>query len=186
MKMVTTNEMDGALMERLRAGDGEALTVIVERHWSPLVAYSTRMVGSVDAAEEVVQETFVRLWEGRKRWNPGGSLQGFLFRTARNIGLALTRHLEVRRRTEPAVRQVLDAQPPSPLQHAADQEIQNAVRVALSGLAPRRREAIELVRLRGLSLDEAAELMGLSRQTVANHVSLGLSDLAFALRNFRD
>ncbi len=186
MSIATSKEVDGVLMERIRSGDGEALGIIVKRHWSPLVAYSARMVGSVDVAEEVAQETFVRLWEGRGRWNPGGSVQGFLFRTARNLALAVVRHLEVRRRTEPAIRHALEGHTPSPLQHVVDRELQDAVRVALSRLPPKRQQAIELVRLRGMSLDEAAEVMGLSRQTVANYISLGLSDLAAVLKDFDD
>ena len=182
--LITTDEADCALMERVQRDDHAALSMIVGRHWGPLVNYSTRIVGTVDAAEEVVQETFVRLWERRKRWNPGGSVKAFLFRTSRNLGLGWLRHMEVRRRTEPEIRRSMEESTLTPLDEVTEQELRRAVWKALDVLPPRRREALVLVRLRGKSLDQAAEEMGLSRQTVANHISLALNDLEPILKEY--
>lgn len=186
MKSLISEEADCSLMERVQRDDDAALTLIVERHWAPLVSYSTKIVGTVDVAEEVVQETFVRLWERRAKWIPGGSVRSFLFHTARNLGLGSLRHLEVRRRTEPEVRRALHAHAPSPLDELTDQELRLTVWSALDALPPRRRQALILVRLRGYSLDEAAAEMKLSRQTVANHISLALDDLELLLRKHID
>lgn len=177
------DEADGALMERVRSDDEGALDVIIQRHWGPLVSYATGMVRTADAAEDIVQETFVRLWTRRKRWAPGGSLRAYLYRTAHNLMLGQVRHLRVQQRTEPDVRSSLEPPGPSPLEEAADEELRAALRAAVDALPPRRREALVLVRFQGLSLEEAAAHMHLSRQTVANHISLALDDLAETLRD---
>lgn len=181
-----SDQIDTVLMERMRSGDDGALNAIVERHRGPLISYSLRIVRTMDVAEEVVQEAFVRLWENRSRWKSGGSVRGYLFKTARNLGLGRLRHLEVRRRVEPEVRMEMTSSPPSPLDVVVDEELRQALRSAVERLPARRRLALSLVRFQGYSLDEAAERMGLSRQTVANHVSLALDDLAEALKKFTD
>jgi RNA polymerase sigma-70 factor (ECF subfamily) len=186
MKTALSGTADCILMDRVKAGDESALNEIVQRHWDPIVSYSTRIVGTVDTAEEVAQETFVRLWQTRTRWAPGGSVRSFLFRTARNLGLGILRHFEVRRRAEPEVRQALTLDNPTPLEILAQKEMRTALWTAIDALPARRREALVLVRIQGLSLDEAAQRMALSRQTVANHISLALEDLEELLREVDD
>jgi RNA polymerase sigma-70 factor (ECF subfamily) len=96
------------------------------------------------------------------------------------------RHLEVRRRTEPEIRRALEAPSATPLDELTEQELRAAVWRALDLLPPRRREALVLVRLRGKSLEQAAGEMGLSRQTVANHISLALGDLESILKGYAE
>ena len=63
-------------------------------------------------------------------------------------------------------------------------ELDQAVASAIRKLPPRRREIFKLVRKSGFSYAEIAGIMGISRQTVANHMSLALSDLRVLLRPF--
>jgi RNA polymerase sigma-70 factor (ECF subfamily) len=63
-------------------------------------------------------------------------------------------------------------------------ELNQAVAKAVRELPPRCREVFKLARESGFSYAEIAEIMGLSRQTVANHLSLALSDLRVMLRPF--
>lgn len=186
MNTALSSVADGILMERVKAGDNSALDEIVHRHWQPIVSYSARIVGTIDTAEEVAQETFVRLWQTRTRWVSGGSVRSFLFRTARNLGLGILRHFEVRLRTEPDLRQALTLHNPSPLEILTQKELRTALWSAIDGLPARRREALVLVRIQGLSLEEAAQQMSLSRQTVANHISLALVDLEQIMRKEDD
>jgi RNA polymerase sigma-70 factor, ECF subfamily len=177
---------DAAVMQRMQSGDASALPILMERHWTPLVAYAGRVLRRHDDAEDIVQEAFVRLWDNRAHWKPGGSVRSYLFTTARNLMLGWFRHLEVRQRTEPEVRTHLSSVTETPLQSTARSELREALIGALEALPPRRREALVLVRIKGYSLAETAEIMKLSRQTVANHVSLALDDLEKLLGDFRD
>lgn len=174
---------DPRLMRSISSGDPDALQALMDRHWGGLVRYAERMLRCPDAAEDVAQEVFVRVWEHRSRWTPGGSVQGYLYRIARNLVLQRSRHLEVRDRTEPEVRRRAGTVT-TPVEDAVHGELRAAFREALDDLPERRREAFLLVRMRGLSLREAGEVMGLTRRTVANHVYLAAGDLETALRPF--
>lgn len=169
-------------MDRIRLGDEAALRHLMERHSEPLMRYSLRLVQTTDAAEDVVQESFVRLWERRDRWRPGGSVRGFLFRTAHSIGIGLLRHLRVRERAEPKLRVHESRSALTPMDHLERGELKEIVQRAINELPPRRRQALVLTRIHGYSLDEAARMMELSRQTVANHATLALTDIARHLR----
>ena len=171
---------DAELMSALRTHDIVALDTLVRRHWTRLFHYVTRRVGRADDAEDVAQEVFVRLWEGRTTWQPGGSAQGYMYRIARNLIMDSARHEQVRERTADDVRQ-LARRTPSPIDDAVHGELSRALEEALSRLPTRRRAAFLLVRFQGLTLAEAAEAMDLAPQTVANHVYLAATDLAAAL-----
>lgn len=178
------DQADAALADQMRGGDADALTAIMRRYSRPLLAYSTKIVREVDLAEEVVQETFVRIWTNRTRLRHGDAVKSYLFRTARNLSLSIARHREVRRRTEPEMRLALQRPTPSALEALEMEQLNQALATVLERLPARRRQAFVLVRVEGLSLGEVAEHMGLSRQTVANHISLALRDLERFLQDF--
>ena len=67
---------DLSLMRRLQAGDEQAMSVLLAEHWTSVVSYSFRLVGSWDKAEDVAQDAFVRVWEGRKKWSSGSGSFG--------------------------------------------------------------------------------------------------------------
>ncbi|MBM4186670.1 MAG: hypothetical protein FJ206_05085 [Gemmatimonadetes bacterium] len=62
---VTAPDADVAIAGRLVAGDSEALSLLLGRYWRPLVSFAMSRVGSLDAAEDLVQEAFVRVWQHR-------------------------------------------------------------------------------------------------------------------------
>ncbi|MEX2048365.1 MAG: sigma-70 family RNA polymerase sigma factor [Gemmatimonadota bacterium] len=182
---VADSHPDALLMEGVARGESTALGGLMETHWSSLVQYATALIGCRDTAEDVAQAVFVHVWETREKWAHSGSVTGYLFRIARNLSVGRVRHDEVRTRHGP---QVVRLQPRSlsPLEAAQDREFESALEQALRALPERRREAFELVRFRGLSLDEAGAVMSVSRRTVANHLYLAALDLGKKLRRFRD
>lgn len=174
---------DETVMRSIRAGDPEALQRLMDRHWGGLHRYAERMLECPATAEDVAQEVFVRVWNHRGRWTPGGSVSAYLYRIARNQVLQRSRHRDVRERTAPEIRQRAQ-KVVTPLETAVHGELRQAFEEAVAELPERRREAFVLVRMRGLSLREAAEAMGVTRRTVANHVYLAATDLEAALRPF--
>src|ERR1700724_4363293 len=83
---------DADLMARVRAGDREAFTDLVERHKDAVVNSLTRLPGSRDRAEDLGQETFLRLFRSAAGYVEQGYLRAFLFRIATNLA-----HSEERR-----------------------------------------------------------------------------------------
>ncbi|UCC74045.1 MAG: RNA polymerase sigma-70 factor [Gemmatimonadota bacterium] len=172
-------ESDVALLSRIQEGDTRALEILLERYWAPVVRYVATILGSRDAAEDVAQDTFVRLWERREAWKLEGSVRALLFRMARNLSLD-----ELRRRSarEGTLRVALDAPSlRSPDRDLESYEFRALIVKAVDSLPPRRRQVFILVRHYGLSYREAADVLDLSPQTVANHLSLALADLRESL-----
>jgi len=170
---------DLEVLERTRAGDPAALQIILDRYWASVARYAMTLLGDSDEAEDAAQECFVRLWERRESWALEGSLRGLLFRIVRNLAFDKRRRNRARERATRAA----PAHPPphTPEQHTETTELRLILERAIGALPQRRREVFVLVRCDGLSHREVAQLLGLSPQTVANHLSLALSDLREAL-----
>lgn len=167
---------DGVLIERLRRDDGDALEALVQRYWSSLLGYAIRIIGSVDAAEDVAQDTFCRLWDHRDRWNPTESVRGLLFRIARNLSISTRRRGALHNR----VTAVLAVDPPvtvTPLDALEADDLAGVLNGAIETLPARRREVFVLRCVHGLSYREVADVMGISPQTVANQLSHALASL---------
>lgn len=174
---------DSDLLASILREDETALQLLIDRYWAALFRYAARSLAS-DDAKDVAQEVFIRVWESRKSWEPTGTVKAYLYRIARNLILGRIRHQVVVDRTANDL-EASYVKALSPLASAADQEFRSALMRALDALPQRRREALILVRLEGFSLEEAAELMDLSRQTVSNHITLAMQDLAKSLVNYR-
>jgi len=174
---------DLELLERTRAGDQAALATILDRYWAPVVRYAASLLDDADAAEDAAQECFVRLWEHREDWKLEGSLRGLLFQIVRNLAFDERRRTQARAR---AAHAAPEAPPPrTPADQAETAELRALLATAVRALPERRREVFLLVRHQGLSHREVAQLLDLSPQTVANHLSLALADLRVALASAR-
>ncbi len=170
---------DLELLSRIGTDDPAALGVILERYWAPVVRFATSFLQSDDAAEDVAQETFVRLWERREAWQQEGSLRALLFRITRNLSLDEIRRRSARERADNQV-----AQPTlrsTAAEYVEHEELGLIISRAVDALPPRRRDVFVLVRYHGLSYREAAHLLDLAPQTVANHLSMALADLRDSL-----
>ncbi len=167
---------DRKLLQRIRTGDESALGELLERHWKPVAHFASQILDSWDSAEDVAQETFIRLWERREQWGVDGSIRGLLFRIAHNAAI------DARRKRSADDRAAAKTPEPStagtrPDQLTEERELEIAINESLAALPDRRREVFLLVRHHGLSYKETAEALGLSPQTVANHMSMALSNL---------
>jgi RNA polymerase sigma-70 factor (ECF subfamily) len=170
---------DAVLLERLAADDASALDTLLARYWSPLTSFLTRMTGSVEAAEDAAQEAFCRLWERRRTWRGEGSVNGLLFRLARNSAISAHRRVDAEAR---AAAVAGEAMPPHHEMPALpNEELRAALERAIAELAPRRREVFLLRVVHDLPYKEIAAVMGTSTQTVANQLSSALRELRTTL-----
>lgn len=169
------------LMELVRAGDTDALRDLMDAYWQPLVAYAYTFVGSHDRAEDLAQETFIRLWERRKEWTPDGSVRSYLYRIVRNLAIDDQRKSKVRRLWAERVKRDPPPVFPPPDDVLEDNELYAAVERAIRELPPRRREVFILRRFHQLSYSQIAEVMGITPRTVANQLSTALAELRATL-----
>ena len=179
-----SEEMPGrSLAQSIRSGDVSAFAVLLDRYWQPLVTYAEEKLGSRDAAEDAVQEAYLRVWWKREGLRPDVSLRGYLYRLVHNVAMDELRKREVRVRHAPAL-VAASPSPPRPDQVMEAEELAEAAEQAIHGLPQRRRDVFVLGHFHDLSYREIADILGMTPRTVANHMSLALRDLRAALRPF--
>ncbi len=167
---------DAELVARVGVRDASAVRVLVARKLPRLLALATRMLGDRTEAEDVAQETFLRIWNQAPRWRDGEArFDTWLHRVVLNLCYDRLRG----RREEPVntLPDVPDTQP----EPAAQAELRSRdarVRQALAALPPRQREALVLQYYQDMSNVEAANLTGITVDALE-------SLLARARRNLR-
>ena len=167
---------DAELVARVGARDASAVRVLVARKLPRLLALATRLLGDRTEAEDVAQETFLRIWHHAPRWREGEArFDTWLHRVVLNLCYDRLRG----RREEPVdtLPEVPDTQP-EPAAHAELRSRDARVRDALAALPPRQREALVLQYYQEMSNIEAANLMGITVDALE-------SLLARARRNLR-
>ncbi|MCE2455881.1 MAG: sigma-70 family RNA polymerase sigma factor [Gemmatimonadetes bacterium] len=182
-RLTTGDNRPDRLMAEIKGGSSWALGRLMNLCWEELVHYAARQLGDVELAQDVVQEAFIQVWERRRGWRPRGSARAYLYRIVRNLVIDEKRKYEVRRRW--AERQQLkDApRPATPAQELDAKMLADAFDAAVASLPDRRREVFELVFQRGLSHAEAAAVLNISVQTVANQMSAALRSVRRAIND---
>jgi RNA polymerase sigma-70 factor (ECF subfamily) len=128
----------------------------------------------------MVQMAFARVWARRKSLDESGSLRSLLYTMVRNASLDELR--KQRRQESVRPEDLLPPPPKTPYEDVQGAELQRFAAAAVARLPDRRREVFRLIREEGLSYKEVAQVLDLSTQTVANHMSLAMADLRTALR----
>ncbi|MQA91031.1 MAG: sigma-70 family RNA polymerase sigma factor [Gemmatimonas sp.] len=171
---------DDVLMGRILEGCPFAFGELFERYWDPLVDYASGFVGALDEAEDVVQETFVRVWKTRSAWSPSGTISAYLYRITRNLSLNARRDVRTRREREACAGVVigLACSPPwTPLQEFEGKQLEERMNAAVAQLPLRRREVLLLSFVNHFSRQEIATEHGVTTRTVSNQMSAALSQL---------
>jgi RNA polymerase sigma-70 factor (ECF subfamily) len=156
--------MEAGLLARVADGDEAAFRVLVDRHVGSLTGVARRMLADGAEAEDVAQETFVRLWRSAGDLEIGGpGVRPWLMRVATNLCLD---RLRARRRLQ--VDADVPETPVSAVQARGleEQQLSERVETALAALPERQRSALVLFHYEGLSQMEVAEAMDVSEEAV--------------------
>jgi RNA polymerase sigma-70 factor (family 1) len=173
---------DAALVHGLQSDDPDTLRQLMDAYWAPLVGFAHRILAGAGDAEDNVQTAFVRLWSRRRELEQAGSLRSLLYTIVRNSCLDELRKRDRREKAQEGA--IPPPSPKTPYEDVQGAELQRLAAAAVAHLPKRRGEVFRLAREEGLSYQEIAEIMGLSPQTVANHMSLAMADLRTALRPY--
>jgi RNA polymerase sigma-70 factor, ECF subfamily len=185
---------DAALMLRVREGDTEAFTELVDKYKQPVMNVAYRMLRDVTEAEDLAQNVFVQVHKSADRYRVSSKFSTWLFTIARNLCLN-----EIRRRSRhPAtsldaphpeqddqpLHQVEDlktASPPDTLLHG---ELDQKIGEALADLPANQRMAIVLCRQDELSYEEIAKVLGCSVAATKSLIHRGRETLKQKLRPY--
>lgn len=163
-----TEPDDLDLMARVRGGDVEAFTALVERHQHRVIGTIVRMLGSPEEAEDLAQLVFVRVWRNAARWEPSAKFTTWLLTITRNLvfnevrrrGRARTVPLEEPESETP--REFADATAPTPAEALATAELEAAVDAAIQALPEQARLAVILRRYEEMPYEEIAAVLGVT------------------------
>lgn len=172
---------DVEIMAGVARGEEGCLSELQRRYRDMVVSYAAAILDP-DMAEDVAQEVFLRVTAHASRWQPVGPLRSYLLHIARNIALNERRRLKNTAATLNAARAFLARKKtPTPDEVLDGGELRKVILAALDAMPERRRDAFGLVRFGGLSYVDAAAVMGISPQTVANQMSAAMADLRRAI-----
>jgi RNA polymerase sigma-70 factor (ECF subfamily) len=155
---LTTLQPDDDAMRRVAEGDSAALGALFDRHKARLFAFLYYLVGEQATAEDLVSETFLRLYRARARYRAGMGFTPWLFAIARNLALGELRRRGVARRAQERLwRQI---EPEEEEWQGERVETCARVRAALALLPEEQRAAVVLKEYQGLSYQEIGQVLG--------------------------
>ncbi len=176
-----TTDDDSRLMARVHAGDETALGELMGRWERPVKAVIGRIVLNTRDADELAQETFVRLWEQRSRFRDDAPFRPWIFAIA--VNLARNRLRWWRRRPEVALEEWTEM--PGSTGDGADQaeriERAQAVQAAIASLPPDLREALVLAEYENLSHAEIAAIAGTTAKAIESRLARARARLRSSL-----
>ncbi|GGZ30553.1 DNA-directed RNA polymerase sigma-70 factor [Echinicola pacifica] len=133
-------------------------------------------------AEEITQESFVKLWCNRQNIQVDKSIKSYLFKIAQNLILDF-----LRKKSKEVALDKYQMQLMTPSNSTQDtveyNELRDIMEQILANLPERRRMVFEMARLKGMSHKEIAERLGISTKTVENHLSLATQGFKEVLKN---
>ena len=169
------------LLRAIRRGDHDAFRTFFEKHHKHLYHFLLKRGMSEQAAEDIIQQAFVIIWEKRNEIDETKSLRAYLFR------IAYTRMLNHFRDHKKFSDQAEFDQPGTQTPEATleQKELKKHIDKAILEMPEKRQTAFRLCYLQGFSYKEAAVTMNISEKTVENHMGLAFKDLRRALHSLR-
>ena len=182
-------------MLKVRDDNAAAFEELVSRYQVRLLTIFRHLVGNQSLAEDLAQETFMRVFRARKRYEPGAKFSTWLFTIANNVASnakrSLARRREVGAPTGSNTTSVIsleqmakEASGLMPARRLDTVEMAELVRSAVETLNPRQRMAILLCRFEGMSYAEIAEAMDMTPQAVKSLLSRARGNLRAALEPY--
>ncbi|HEX6901576.1 MAG TPA: RNA polymerase sigma factor [Thermoanaerobaculia bacterium] len=166
---------DRDLLLAVREGDESALDELIGRKTRPLLQLCQRILGGdSEDARDVVQVTFFKVWENRKKFDDRWSPNTWIYRIASNLAIDHLRSRKSRERSHEPVRQhllhVADGRANRDLSRVQQTEVATIFRELAAGLSEKQRMVFLLRELEGLSSPEVAEILECRESTVRNHL----------------
>lgn len=163
-------EDEVVLIRAFKNGDKPAFEELFLRHHRKLYLFLFRLLHSKEDAEEIVQDSFLKVWERREDFIESYPFEAFIFQIAKNAFLNLQRKRVNRRVFENHLAFFSEQHSSETENYVLYQETKAILRVIMDKLPPKRKEIFLLRRIDGLSRTEIAEKLGISVMTVDNQL----------------
>ena len=180
---------DEQLMLAFKTGDAKAFSTLVSRHRGPVYNFILRYVGHRQRAEDVLQETWLKVVRGSGQWQPTAKFTTWVYTIARNLCVDASRRDRHRKAASldavgegedgegrPLGDRVADTQP-TPERSAHGGELRGAIEAALQKLPSEQREVFLRREYAGVPFKEIAEVTGVAENTVKSRMRYALEGL---------
>lgn len=166
-------------MQKIQMGDHQAFTMLVDRHLKKLHSFVQRMLGNSTDAEDIVQETFIRVWQKASQWQSKAKVSTWLHNIAHNLCIDFFRRIKPTVNIEEV--ELIDPQQPTNSKQQQDVALQ--VQLALQQLPESQRSAIILCHYQDMSNREAANILKISVSALESLMARGRRKLRKILKN---
>ncbi len=157
------------LVTRLNNDDDNAFQALYHQYHQAVFANICRLVQQQEEAEDILQEVFLALWESRHQLTPKHSIAGWLFTTSYYKSSAWLKKT-LRKKIAPFSDNLQEAPDEQGSGEILYTERLSVINAAIERLPGRKKKAFQLCRLEGKSYEEAAEILGISIQSVKDYV----------------
>lgn len=164
------------LVSRLRRGEKASFDELFNRYSEQCFTYAVSLLKDPDAAEDVVQNVFLKLWTGRERLDSSKPVKSYLLTAVRNESISWLRAKFVADRERRLVQEPED-ETQNILNTISALELDATISAAISKLPEKLRQVFEKRRFEGKMVEQIADEMNLSPKTVERHLTLALKDL---------
>lgn len=183
MRDITYNERE--LLDAVARGDKTAFTELFHAYQKNVYTAALSIMRSEELAEDIVQDTFLKIWLKRASLSNVKDFRAYLFITARNFSLEMLRRIAYERRTREiavaAAPAFLDPLLNDPMQ---GQRYQKLLEKALERLPERQRQVYQLMKNEGLKREAVARKLGIDPNTVKAHLTKAMRTIrAYCLAN---
>lgn len=166
---------DHELFSQIKNGNRLAFQTLFRKHYVPIVRFIFKYVKDRDASEEIAQELFINFWENAPRLEVTISFKSYLYTSAKNHAFNYMKKYKIREKYH----QLSTSAEVSDKGHdRIDSTVFNdLIQKALDILPDKCREIFVLSKYEGLTYDEIADYMGLSKKTIENQMGIGLKKI---------
>lgn len=179
-----TDESLRAVMAKIAEGDQYSFRILFHHFAGRLLTFANSMLGSKDAATEVVDDVWVRIWKNRESLSQVDNIRIYLYTATKNSALNYLSRKAKAMITEPfndITIQLSDEY--SPEQQMITEEIFKKIHTAVQDLPPRCKMIFKLVREDGLKYREVAEILKISQNTVDAQMVIAVRKIKDAIGN---
>ncbi len=175
---------DILLLPLLRKGDMKAFDALFRKHAPKLLRFSISLTGNRDDAEEIVQETFLKVWEQRGAIDETRRFDAYIAVIARNAIYDRFRRKLTERKYSERIGEAL-------YRYVSDEndlhikELRSIMLKSFDRLSPQQREIL-ILKSKGFGNDEIATMLGISKRTVEAHLNKAYAALRTELRAIKD
>ncbi len=178
------------LFERLRNSDEAAFKVLYNDYYSKLYYFVLEFIPLKETAENIVQDTFVTLWNKRNELKDDSNLTSYLFTVAKNNALNRLRDKKYSQKMFSNTMDIselnlnIEALSTIDTSVCAFMDIEQIIQETLTSLPPQCRKVFELSRFQEMKNREIAEELNISIKTVEGHISKGIKTFKVALKDY--